>query len=278
MAAPRKKTTVKKPVSGTMGERLGEAKNRPYKGTKGGAVTKVTKPRATGRQYSGDTIKMKGPQQGVTKPKVVPLGDRPKLLSGPKTGTAKAAIGVAARNAAVRAVGVGAIFDPSFMSYKTGGAAGEGSDKTPKYGRSLRAEAEARKKAAFGTGGGNPKTVNPYRKPKDTVGNNPNRGIGTSKASLSGMTGKGRLRPEVKKKKSAIEEAYTLGNGAQGKAPPNTSTSAQTSNASTSAAAPKQPKGMTFQQAVRRNRTEEYTRAKMKPKGSLLGLLRKRKG
>lgn len=77
------------------------------------------------------------------------------------------------------------------------------------------------------SGKGNPKTVNPSRKPKDTVGNNPNRGIGTSKASLSGMTGKGRLRPEVKKKKSAIEEAYTLGNGAQGKAPPNTSTSAQ---------------------------------------------------
>lgn len=272
MAAPRKRPPAKKPPSGTMGERLGEAKNRPYKGTKGGAVTKVTKPRATGRQYSGDTIKMKGPQQGVTKPKVVPLGDRPKLLSGPKAGTAKAAIGVAARNAAVRAVGVGAIFDPSFMSYKTGGAAGEGSDKTPKYGRSLRAEAEARKKAAFGTGGGNPKTVNPYRKPKDTVGNNPNRGIGTSKAKPKDTVGINPNRniadtkpktqmdiwEENKKKKDA---ATAASKPPKPRLRPNV-----------------EPKGMTFQEAVRRNRSDEYTRAKMKPKGSLLGLLRKRKG
>ena len=267
LAAPRKKPPVKKAVSGTMGERLGEARNRPYKGTKGGAVTKVTKPRATGRQYSGDTIKMKGPQQGITKPKVVPLGDRPKLLSGPKTGTAKAAIGVAARNAAVRAVGVGAIFDPSFMSYRTGGAAGEGSDRPsgPLFSPS-------KNRAA---GRGNPKTVNPYRKSSSMAG-----GSKMAKSTQSGamrpkisMAGGGVNKPETA---STFKQKNLAANQKVGKDASSTQ-AAPKAAAPAPAAAPKQPKGMTFQQAVRRNRTEEYTRAKMKPKGSFLGLLRKRK-
>jgi hypothetical protein len=250
-----------------MGERLGEARNRPYKGNKGGAVTKVTKPRATGRQYSGDTIKMKGPQQGVTKPKVVPLGDRPKLLSCPKTGIAKAAIGVAARNAAVRAVGVGAIFDPSFMSYRTGGAAGEGSDRPsgPLFSPS-------KNRAA---GRGNPKTVNPYRKASSMAG-----GSKMAKSTQSGavrpkisMAGGGVNKPETA---STFKQKNLAANQKIGK----DAASAQDASkaaAPAPAAAPKQTKGMTFQQAVRRNVTEEYTKKKMKPKGNLLGLLRKRK-
>ena len=94
----------------------------------------------------------------------------------------------------------------------------------------------------------------------------------------SGMTGTGRLRPEVKKKGSS---AFTLGTG-------NQTPKTKTAPASPASSAPKAPVasapkgerrvlGMTFQEAVRRNRSDEYTRAKMKPKGSLLGLLRKRK-
>lgn len=260
--APRKKAP-----SGTLTDRLNEARNRPYKGTKGGAVTKVTKPRATGRQYSGDTIKMKGPQQGVTKPKVVPLGDRPKLLSGPKTGTAKAAIGVAARNAAVRAVGVGAVFDPSFMSYKTGGAAGVRGESDRPSGPLF---SPSKNRAA---GRGNPKTVNPYRKSSSMAG-----GSKMAKSTQSGavrpkisMAGGGVNKPETA---STFKQKNLAANQKAGK---DAAAAQAAPKAAAPAAAPKQPKGMTFQQAVRRNVTEEYTKKKMKPKGSLLGLLRKRK-
>lgn len=93
------------------------------------------------------------------------------------------------------------------FSTKTGGAAGVRgeSDVQPKYGMSLKEKAAKRKTSPLGTGGGNPKTVNSYRKPsepkpsaatpsgtyfatpskakpKDIVGNNPNRGLGSKKA------------------------------------------------------------------------------------------------
>jgi len=198
------------------------------------------------RKPGGPDIKR--PKSNVPRPGKAPWAPRvPKVTTGVTKAVSSAASSVAAGylKTAAKRLPLLDIVNPNFMNYKTEAklAAEKQSASPPKYGRSLKAEAEARKKAAFGTGGGNPKTVNPYRKPKNIVGNNPNRGLGTSKPEssaytpsgsyfvtpkkTSGMTGNGRLRPEVKKKKSAIEEAYTLGNGAQGKAPPNTSTSAQ---------------------------------------------------
>lgn len=110
------------------------------------------------------------------------------------------------------------------FSTKTGGAAGVRgeSDVQPKYGRSLRAEAEARKKAAGA-----------FPTKKNIVGNNPNRGLGTSKPTSSaatpsgsyfvtpkqssGMTGTGRLRPEVKNAASDFKKKNLAANQKAGK-------------------------------------------------------------
>lgn len=127
---------------------------------------------------------------------------------------------------------------------------------------------------------------------KNIVGNNPNRGIGTSKpktsASVSPPSGTYFVTPSKAKPKNIvgnnpnrniadIKPKTQMGIWKENK---------KKKDAATAASKPPkprlrpnvEPKGMTFQEAVRRNRTEEYTRAKMKPKGSLLGLLRKRKG
>lgn len=211
------------------------------------------------------------PKSNVPRPGKAPWAPRmPKGTTSSVKVVASSAVNGVLKTVAKR-VPLLNIFNPSFMSYKTGGAAGEGSDKTPKYGRSLRAEAEARKKAAFGTGGGNPKTVNPYRKPKDTVGNNPNRGIGTSKAKPKDTVGINPNRNMADTKPKTQMDNWKDKKKAQDKNP------SQGQGAPVTSAAVKQPKGMTFQQAVRRNVTEEYTKKKMKPKGNLLGLLRKRK-
>ena len=214
MAKPPKK----KAPSGTLIDRLNEARNRPYKGTKGGVPERV------GRYGKGklntartpDSIKMGGPKKPLpVKPKTVPLGESPKLLSGPAKKVITSAIGVAGRNAAIRAVGVASIFDPSFMSSKTGGAAQAPAPK--KYEKPS-------PYAVTGKGRLRPEVKKTETK-KNIVGNNPNRGLSTSKASPSGMTGTGRLRPEVKKKSSG---AFTLGTGAQTpkKAAPATTTQA----------------------------------------------------
>lgn len=126
------------------------------------------------------------------------------------------------------------------------------------------------------SGKGNPKTVNPYRKPKDTVGNNPNRGIGTSKASLSGMTGKGRLRPEVKKKKSAIEEAYTLGTGNQTPKKKAPATAAQAAPKAAAPAAVKRPAFKGNWTGAAATEMQKRGGAKIK-RPNLLSLFRKKK-
>ncbi len=117
----KKKPAAKKAPSGTLTERMGEARNRPYKGTRGGAVTRTEKPRVTGRQYSGDSIKMgQGSKGSVTKPKVVPLGDRPNLLSGPQKEKRGMAI---PKGAALPALTAGFFLDPSTFDYRRGGKA-----------------------------------------------------------------------------------------------------------------------------------------------------------
>lgn len=163
-----KKAPAKKPPSGTLTERMGEARNRPYKGTRGGAVTRTEKPRVTGRQYSGDSIKMgQGSKGSVTKPKVVPLNDRPKLLSGPKPSAGTSMAGTIAKGL-WRGVG-----GPAAMLVSMTTEAGRGSDKPsgPLFSPS-------KNRAA---GQGNPKTTNKYR----PQGGGPMSRQGSSSASMA---------------------------------------------------------------------------------------------
>jgi hypothetical protein len=81
------------------------------------------------------------------------------------------------------------------------------------------------------------------KKKKDVVGNSPNRGLGT--ATAYDPNSQMAIREKNKKKKDAVAKATVK-------------------------------KEMTFQEATRRNQSDEYLRKKMRPKGSLLGLLRKR--
>lgn len=258
MAKPPKK----KAPSGTLIDRLNEARNRPYKGTKGGVPERV------GRYSKGklntartpDSIRMgQGSKSSVTAKKTVPLGDKPKLLSGPKAPSKPSIAGTLIRGA-YKAVG-----GPAVMLVSMTVPAGEGSDKPsgPLFSPS-------KNRAA---GKGNPKTVNPYRKSSTSsmaggskMANSTQSGAMRSKIS---MAGGGVNKPEVKNTASDFKKKNLAANQKVGK----DVASAQPPKV----AAPKQPKGMTFQEAVRRNRSDEYTRAKMKPKGSLLGLLRKRK-
>lgn len=223
---------------------------------------------------------LKRPKSNVPRPGKAPWA--PRIPKG-TTGGAKIASNIASSTAAgylktvAKRLPLLDIFNPNFMNYKTEAklAAEKQAASPPKYGRSLRAEAEARKKAAFGTGGGNPKTVNPYRKASSMAG-----GSKMAKSTQSGavrpkisMAGGGVNKPETA---STFKQKNLAANQKVGK-DASSAQAAPKAAAPAPAAAPKQPKGMTFQQAVRRNVTEEYTKKKMKPKGSLLGLLRKRK-
>lgn len=162
-----KKVPAKKPPSGTLTERMGEAKTRPYKGTRGGAVIRTEKLRVTGRQYSGDSIKMgQGSKGSVTKPKVVPLNDRPKLLSGPQKEKRGMAI---PKGAALPALTAGFFLDPSTFDYKGGGQAGRASGpardastnywEAPKFGPIMMGTS----RSLMASGKGNPKTTNKYK-------------------------------------------------------------------------------------------------------------------
>jgi hypothetical protein len=91
------------------------------------------------------------------------------------------------------------------------------------------------------------------------------------------MTGTGRLRPRVKKSKSAIQEAYTLGNGAQGKTSSNNSTSAQAAPKAAAPAAVKKPAFKGNWTGAGATEMQKRGGAKIK-RPNLLSLLRKRKG
>ncbi len=130
--------------------------------------------------------------------------------------------------------------------------------------------------AAYGYSGRKMKGASVSAK-KNIVGNNPNRGLADRKAKAMGTGSAPPGGPPSGKRMKKNNGAFTLGTGAQ-------TTGVATGTASSKPVAPKPrlrpmasaKKEMTFQQAVRRNVTEEYTRKKMRPKGSLLGLLRKR--
>lgn len=263
MAKPPKK----KAPSGTLIDRLNEARNRPYKGTKGGVPERV------GRYGKGklntartpDSIKMGGPKKPLpVKPKTVPLGESPKLLSGPAKKVITSAIGVAGRNVAIRAVGVASIFDPSFMSSKTGGAAQAPAPK--KYEKPS-------PYAVTGKGRLRPEVKKAETK-KNIVGNNPNRGLSTSKASPSGMTGTGRLRPEVKNTASDFKKKNLAANQKAGK----DAASVQPPKAATtiSSAAPKKPSFKGNWTGAAATEMQKRGGAKIK-RPNLLSLFRKKK-
>lgn len=205
---PRKKP-VRKPPKGVMMERLGEARTRPYKGTKGGAVTKVEKPRMTGRQYSGDTIRMKGPQRGVDTFRPVPLSDKKLALEGPKSAATAAARTVGSAVAKGAALTASFALSPSTFSYRTGGAAqAPAPEKGEKLMRGMTQVGYGSKTSSADYG------YTPKAKKKDIVGNNPNRGLGTPKAGGTGnpktvnpykapisMAGGGVNKPDVAKDK-----------------------------------------------------------------------------
>ena len=133
---------------------------------------------------------------------------------------------------------------------------------------------------------------------KNIVGNNPNRGLAQTKAKAKGggpIKRQGSQAPSMAKKKTMgtgaappggppsgkrmkkNNGAFTLGTGAQ-------TTGVATGTTSSKPVAPKPrlrpmasaKKEMTFQEATRRNQSDEYLRKKMRPKGNLLSLFRNR--
>jgi hypothetical protein len=258
--APRKRPPVKKAASGTLGERLSEARTRPYKGTKGGVPARTNRFRGTmNTARTPDSIRMGQASKGaVTKPKVVPLGDKPKLLSGPKA--ASGGRGIRVTSLAGGPVGIAA---QVLLTSAT--PSGVGSDKPsgPLFSPS-------KNRAA---GRGNPKTINPVKKKaigggpvsrqgsqapsmvkkkKDVVGNNPNRGLATTAYDPNSQM----ANREKKKDAQAAVSA----------APPKPRLRPM----------PSAKKEMTFQEATRRNQSDEYLRKKMRPKGNLLSLFKKK--
>jgi len=170
-----KKATEKKakPPSGTLTDRMGEAKSRPNKGLPArvdksrGNLNRANPPKEIRMGGQGGTGRSLTRAAYLDKFKPVPLGDRPALLSGPKV--KGGGVGNALARGAFRAVG-----GPATMLVSMTTEAGSGSDKP-----SGKLFSPSQNRAA---GKGNPKTVNPYKKRKDVVGRNPNEGMGVPSA------------------------------------------------------------------------------------------------
>lgn len=117
----------KRVPSGTMAERMGEAKNRPYKGTKGGLPERQGRYRGKLSRGGFDKpIRMSQASKGsvaASKFKAVPLGEKPKLLSGPKP-PVKEGIGGRVAKGLFRGIG-----GPAIMLASMNTPAGEGSDR-----------------------------------------------------------------------------------------------------------------------------------------------------
>lgn len=263
---PVKKAPVKKAPSGTLTERMGEVKNRPNKGLPArtgqarGNLNKANPPKEIRLGGQGGTGRSMTRAAYLDKFKPIPLGDRPKLLAGPASKAASGIGGTLARGA-FRAVG-----GPATMLISMTTEAGRGSDKPsgPLFSPS--------KNRASGKG--NPKTVNPYQAAKAKI---PARGEArggmkstlesyrASKAAKSSvsMAGGGVNKPESKSAvpKPKARPARSAAVAPKPKARPNVAPA----------------KGMTFQTAVRRNESESYTKNKMRPKGNLLDLIRRKK-
>lgn len=170
------------------------------------------------------------------------------------------------RTGAARLIGaVGAIVDPSFMSYKTGGAAG-----SPEESSTVRRDRSYGPLMKANSGGG-PRSRQGSQAPsvKRAIGGGPERRQGSSSPSMG-----------VKRSDSYFGDISSYGGTQKAKVVQKGGGSAKKkakpTSASSSAAAPRKAREMTFQEAVRRNVTEEYMKKKMRPKKSLLGSLRKK--
>lgn len=122
-----KKKPPRRVPTGTLTERMGEAKNRPNKGTKGGLPERLGRYRGQlSRGGSEKPIRMGRGSMGSisdTRFKPVPLGEKPKALTGPKP-AAKETFGSKAAKGLFRGVG-----GPAVMLVSMTTPAGEGSDK-----------------------------------------------------------------------------------------------------------------------------------------------------
>lgn len=189
-----------KPSSGTLTDRLGEAKSRPNKGLPAkidksrGNLNRANPPKEIRLGGQGGTGRSLTRAAYLEKFKPVPLGNRPALLSGPKAkgggSLSRAALGLPALVASFA-------LSPSTFSYKTGGAAGVRGESDKSSGKLF---SPSQNRAA---GKGNPKTVNPYKKRKDVVGRNPNEGMGVPSAKAR-IPSRGEARGGMK----ATQDAY----------------------------------------------------------------------
>lgn len=291
--APAKKSVAQskkaKAPSGTLTERMGEARNRPNKGLPAqikksrGNLNRANTPKEIRAKGQGGTSRSLTRGQPPARFKPVPLGDRPKMLSGPaaRSGTG---IGGAVAKGLFRTIG-----GPATMLVSMTTATGDGREDKP----SGELFSPSQNRAA---GRGNPKTTNRYTpsRKKDIVGRNPNEGLGSStsrmpKASMAGGSGDYRPMPKASMagggvNKPVVSAKDKMKRQQQGRKPdkpkPSVSVAAPESKKTRPVVEKKVEKkyaGMTFQEATRRNMTAEYERAKRKPKGNLLGFLRSKK-
>lgn len=258
-APVKKKPPVKKakPPSGTLTERMGEAKSRPNKGLPAkidksrGNLNRANPPKEIRLGGQGGTGRSLTRAAYLDKFKAVPLGDRPKLLSGPKV--KGGGVGGALARGLFRAVG-----GPATMLVSMTTEAGSGSDKP-----SGKLFSPSQNRAA---GKGNPKTVNRYNPARKigAVKGAAGTAMGSFKPSVS-MSGGGVNRPESKAMVPKPKERPPVSSVSKPKAPK------PTARPSVS------PKAETFAQATRRNTADQYLRNKMKPKSNLLSLIRNKK-
>lgn len=277
-----KKKAAPKVSSGTLTDRMGEAKARPNKGL----PARIEKPRGNlNRAMTPDRINLGG-QGGTGRSVVAPprefkpysLGDKTKLLAGPAGRLVSSGIANLLRKAG-KASAVGLMVDPSFMSYKTGGQAGPGSDKPSgplmkgTFGSGDRRAAG--KKARIGVKGAYPSAsgVGPFKpKPSQTSSSSYMKDVSTykgTKPSIS-MANGGVNNPTAKAVASNPKaEDYKKKNLAANQQLGKATAPVKTTSSNR--------KEMTFQEAVRRNESEAYIRNKMRPKGNLLDLIRNKK-
>ena len=201
-------------------------------------------------------------QKGSAREKILKDSRAGKIKAKPPVVTGSSASSLV-RTGAARLIGaIGAIVDPSFMNAKTGGAA---EAPAPKKGERL-----MRGMPQVGYGSKTSSADYGY-KPK-RKGGGPERRQGSSSPSMGVKRDDSYFGdiPSYKgtQKAKTFKEKNLAANQKAGKEKKQT--------AKSSAASPRKAREMTFQEAVRRNVTEEYMKKKMRPKKSLLGSLRKK--
>jgi hypothetical protein len=207
-------------------------------------------------------------EKGSARERILKDSRAGKIKAKPPVATGSSASSLV-RTGVARLIGaVGAIVDPSFMSYKTGGQAGPGSDKSVQSLKKKYAQPIGPERPKIGSRRVYTSPVGPFK----PTGGGPERRQGSSSPSMGVKRSDSYFGdvPSYKgtQKAKTFKEKNLAANQKAGKDAKKT--------AKASAAAPRKAKGMTFQEAVRRNRTEEYERAKFRPKKSILSLFKKK--